>query len=164
MGRETGNLVSKSLCLDLADVIDDSLIYMEVVSQPTNRHAQLAQLYSLEGWIKTVRFGAFPLSAHNLLSVVLLDKRSGGSFNGLGSHSSLHNEAKMRLIQSLFWVPTRKMCYLPLLLSLLNTRFINNIAKTFAHFSMHNLLAYTPKSTCPALYLPLCLLLFHFQP
>ena len=63
MGRETGNLVSKSLCLDLADVIDDSLIYMEVVGQPANRHAQLAQLCSAERWIKTVRFGAFPLSA-----------------------------------------------------------------------------------------------------
>ena len=34
MGGEAGNLVSKSLCLDLADVIDDSLIYMEVVGQP----------------------------------------------------------------------------------------------------------------------------------
>jgi len=31
---EASNLVSKSLCLDLTDVIDDSLIYMEVVGQP----------------------------------------------------------------------------------------------------------------------------------
>ena len=40
MGREAGDLVSKSLCLDLADVIDDSLIYMEVVGQPGNRQTR----------------------------------------------------------------------------------------------------------------------------
>ena len=46
MGREAGDLVSKSLCLDLTDVVDDSLIYMEVVGQPTqdNKRAPLAQL------------------------------------------------------------------------------------------------------------------------
>ncbi len=32
---EAGDLVSKSLCLDDTDVVDDSLIYMEVVGQPT---------------------------------------------------------------------------------------------------------------------------------
>lgn len=42
VSREAGNLVSKSLCLDLADVIDDSLIYMEVVGQPA--HAQTRHL------------------------------------------------------------------------------------------------------------------------
>ena len=42
MGREAGDLVSKSLCLDLADVVDDSLIYMEVVGQPRHKHAHLA--------------------------------------------------------------------------------------------------------------------------
>ena len=40
VGREAGDLVSKSLCLDLADVIDDSLIYMEVVGQPGNRQTR----------------------------------------------------------------------------------------------------------------------------
>ena len=46
MGREAGDLVSQSLRLDLTDVIDDSLIYMEVVGQPTqdNKRAPLAQL------------------------------------------------------------------------------------------------------------------------
>merc|ERR1711953_1065902 len=55
VGREAGDLVSESLGLDRTDVINDSLIYMEVVGQ---------------------------------LSVVLLDKCSGGSLNGLGSYSS----------------------------------------------------------------------------
>ena len=32
---ESGNLVSKSLGLDHCNVVDDSLIYMEVVGQPT---------------------------------------------------------------------------------------------------------------------------------
>ena len=46
MGREAGDLVSESLGLDLTNVIDDSLIYMEVVGQPTqdNKRAPLAQL------------------------------------------------------------------------------------------------------------------------
>jgi hypothetical protein len=42
VGREAGNLVSKSLCLDLADVIDDSLIYMEVVGQPAKQTRPLS--------------------------------------------------------------------------------------------------------------------------
>ena len=37
---ETGNLVAKSLCLDLADVIDDSLVDMEVVGQPKRQGRQ----------------------------------------------------------------------------------------------------------------------------
>ena len=41
MGGETGNLVSKSLCLDLSDVVDDSLIYMEVVGQPIQENTLL---------------------------------------------------------------------------------------------------------------------------
>jgi hypothetical protein len=41
MGGETGNLVSKSLCLDLSDVVDDSLIYMEVVGQPRQENTLL---------------------------------------------------------------------------------------------------------------------------
>jgi len=34
MGREAGDLVSESLCLDGGDIIDDSLVHMEVVGQP----------------------------------------------------------------------------------------------------------------------------------
>ena len=51
MGREAGDLVSESLGLDLTDVIDDSLIYMEVVGQPTqdNKRAPLAQLLMQHG-------------------------------------------------------------------------------------------------------------------
>merc|ERR1712083_980544 len=55
MGGEAGNLVSKSLGLDHCNVVDDSLIYMEVVGQ---------------------------------LAVVLLNKRSAGSLNSLGSNSA----------------------------------------------------------------------------
>lgn len=34
VSREAGDLVSESLGLDLTDVVNDSLIYMEVVGQP----------------------------------------------------------------------------------------------------------------------------------
>jgi hypothetical protein len=34
VGGETGNLVSKSLGLDDCNVVDDSLIYMEVAGKP----------------------------------------------------------------------------------------------------------------------------------
>jgi len=44
MSGEASNLVSKSLSLDLADIIDDPLVHMEVVGQPVDKHAQLAQL------------------------------------------------------------------------------------------------------------------------
>ena len=37
MSGETSDLVSKSLGLDLTDVIDDSLVYMEVVGQPVQK-------------------------------------------------------------------------------------------------------------------------------
>lgn len=36
VGGETGDLVSKSLGLDNCNVVDDSLVDMEVVGQPTN--------------------------------------------------------------------------------------------------------------------------------
>ena len=36
----TGNLVSKSLCLDDGHIIDDSLIYMEVVGQPKQKRVR----------------------------------------------------------------------------------------------------------------------------
>ena len=44
MSGEASNLVPKSLCLDLTDVIDDSLVHMEVIGQPIEERAQLAQL------------------------------------------------------------------------------------------------------------------------
>ena len=46
MSREAGDLVSESLCLDDTDIINDSLIYMEVVGQPEHdkKRAPLAQL------------------------------------------------------------------------------------------------------------------------
>ena len=45
MGREAGDLVSESLGLDLTDVSDDSLIYMELVRHPTqeNKLAHIQQ-------------------------------------------------------------------------------------------------------------------------
>ena len=92
MGREAGNLVSKSLCLDYGDVVDDSLVYMEVVRQParqTHQTRHLAQPASgKQGWTRP------PLPAH-LLSIVLLDNRSGRPLHGLGSHSSLHTESQL---------------------------------------------------------------------
>ena len=36
VGGEASNLVSKSLSLDHCNVVDDSLIYMEIVGQPKN--------------------------------------------------------------------------------------------------------------------------------
>ena len=38
---EASDLVSQSLGLDLADVVDDSLIYMEVVGQPAQENTLL---------------------------------------------------------------------------------------------------------------------------
>ena len=35
MSRESGDLVSETLGLDHGDVVNDALIYMEVVGQPT---------------------------------------------------------------------------------------------------------------------------------
>lgn len=43
MGGEAGNLVSKSLGLDHCNVVDDSLIYMEVVGQPKIRTSKRAE-------------------------------------------------------------------------------------------------------------------------
>ena len=44
MSGEASDLVPKSLCLDLTDVINDSLVHMEVIGKPANKHAQLVQL------------------------------------------------------------------------------------------------------------------------
>ena len=44
VGGEAGDLVSKSLCLDLTDVIDDSLVHMEVVGQPIDKEADTPQV------------------------------------------------------------------------------------------------------------------------
>jgi hypothetical protein len=37
MGGKAGNLVSKSLGLDDCNVVDDSLVHMEVLGQPKTR-------------------------------------------------------------------------------------------------------------------------------
>lgn len=49
MGREAGDLVSESLCLDGGDIIDDSLVHMEVVGQPrqNRKRAPLDQLLTM---------------------------------------------------------------------------------------------------------------------
>lgn len=44
MSGETSDLVSESLGLDLGDVINDSLVHVEIVGQSMQKHAQLAQL------------------------------------------------------------------------------------------------------------------------
>ena len=38
MASETGNLVSKFLSLDDCNVVDDSLVYMEVSGEPKNKN------------------------------------------------------------------------------------------------------------------------------
>ena len=48
MSGEASNLVPKSLCLDLTDVIDDSLVHMEVIGQPIEERAKLAQFQRME--------------------------------------------------------------------------------------------------------------------
>ena len=49
VGREAGDLVSESLGLDRTDVINDSLIYMEVVGQPANRQTRPVSSAQKEG-------------------------------------------------------------------------------------------------------------------
>ena len=95
VGGEASNLVSKSLGLDHCNVVDDSLIYMEIVGQP--KHDKK--------------------SGRHLLSVVLLDKCSGGSLNGLGSDSSLKNNINRKYE----WFDSN---HLPLLINIM--LFINN--------------------------------------
>ena len=106
MSGEASNLVPKSLCLDLTDVIDDSLVHMEVIGQPIEERAQLAQL-QMHGGGKSVTAKTRPFRGDqdcpltqspnsalstkklHLLSVVLLNECPGSSLNGLGSNSSL---------------------------------------------------------------------------
>ena len=103
MSGEASNLVPKSLCLDLTDVINDSLVHMEVIGKPANKHAQLVQLQkelvkcdranaSFHGLPRqpedTQPIHALSTKLH-LLSVVLLNECPGSSLNGLGSNSSL---------------------------------------------------------------------------
>lgn len=38
-GRVSSNLVSKSLCLDQCDIVEDTFIYMEVDGQPKQTNA-----------------------------------------------------------------------------------------------------------------------------
>ena len=96
MSSEAGNLVSKSLCLDDGNIINDSLIYMEVVGQPIqSKHSSCRVLSSdMTEQVSLVN----PKPTHpsllcNLLSVVLFDECSGSSLNGLGPHSSLNTES-----------------------------------------------------------------------
>ena len=64
----TGNLVSESLRLDDCDVVDDTLVGVEIVG---------------ESIIRLV-------NGQHLLPVVSLDDGLGCSLNSLGSNSSLH--------------------------------------------------------------------------
>ena len=80
------NLVSKSLCLDRCHVVKDTLIYMEVDGQPTNKRAQLPP--EKNGRAKTPELSY-------LLAVVLLDECSGRPLNGLGSYLSLHRNKRL---------------------------------------------------------------------
>ena len=78
---ETSNLVTESLCLDLADVIDDSLVDMEVVGQPTRHERQKTR--------QNVKLSSNLTNVY-LLAIVLFDECPGGSLDGLGSNSSLY--------------------------------------------------------------------------
>ena len=79
---ETSNLVAESLCLDLADVIDDPLVDMEVVGQPKRRERQKTR--------QNVKVSPNDEISVYLLAIVLFDECPGGSLDGLGSNSSLY--------------------------------------------------------------------------
>ena len=79
---ETSNLVAESLCLDLADVIDDPLVDMEVVGQPIRRERQKTR--------QNVKVSPNDEISVYLLAIVLFDECPGGSLDGLGSNSSLY--------------------------------------------------------------------------
>ena len=79
---ETSNLVAESLCLDLADIIDDSLVDMEVVGQPKRRKRQKTR--------QNVKVSQIDVFSIYLLAIVLFDECPGGSLDGLGSNSSLY--------------------------------------------------------------------------
>ena len=67
----TSNLVSHSLGLDDGDIINDSLVEVEILGQSIKVK-----------WISGLGFGV------NLLSVVLLNDGSGSSLDSLGSNST----------------------------------------------------------------------------
>ena len=67
----TSNLVSHSLGLDNSDVINDSLVEVEILGQSTI-------ISVVRSYVKDV----------DLLSVVLLDDGSGSSLDSLGSNST----------------------------------------------------------------------------
>ena len=82
MSGETSNLVAESLCLDLADVIDDPLVDMEVVGQPIRWERQKTR--------QNVKVSPNDEISVYLLAIVLFDECPGGSLDGLGSNSSLY--------------------------------------------------------------------------
>ena len=93
MGGETGDLVSESLGLDLGDIIDDSLVDVEVLSEPIENalFISFVQKMAIET-IKATRLDV-PTWIFNLLSVVFLNHGPGGSLDGLGSDSSLYTSS-----------------------------------------------------------------------
>ena len=68
--------------MDLADIIDDSLVDMEVVGQPKRQERQKTRQN-----VKVSQIDGFSIY---LLAIVLFDECPGGSLDGLGSNSSLY--------------------------------------------------------------------------
>ena len=94
----TSDLVSKSLGLNHTDIIDDSLVDMEIIGQPSQKHDQLDNWTKRRQAQKTLMPSESDptnkIKINDLLSVVLLNECSGSSLNSLGSYSSLHNSSR----------------------------------------------------------------------
>jgi hypothetical protein len=92
----TGNLVSESLRLDDRDVIDDTLVGVEIVGES-------------KYWLSMIS---------HLLSVVSLDDGLGRSLNSLGSNSSLQANNSVRSPHSQL-MKMLTICYIYLIISVL---------------------------------------------
>ena len=60
MGGESSNLVSESLCLDGGHIVNDSLIYMEVVGQPAQDDTPVIVINSTKGRKVPIMFYTSP--------------------------------------------------------------------------------------------------------
>lgn len=93
VGGETGNLVSESLGLDLRDVINDSLVDVEVLSEPIVNALFISNVrQKMKSEVAVIKPSA-PTWNIDLLSVVFLNHSPGGSLDGLGSDSSLYTSS-----------------------------------------------------------------------
>ena len=78
----TSDLVTKALRLDNGDIIDDTLVEVEVLGKPTKKENSVSVRQLNELGLSGRCFVVY------LLAVILLDDSSGGSLDGLGSNST----------------------------------------------------------------------------